>query len=176
MDEEVMQALQGYVAEQDAATYEKLRQALIDSPDYHPYAGGLDEVRSLFKAGEFQTALENLVPLMSNYLLSPEAHLLTSILLHKLGQESAARSGAGFHRLMLEGLLSTGDGSRERPYKVTHVSDEYDVLESFEKEMDTQVLIQEPGRSYDKLICRDQTEYWFDITDLVARQESLRAK
>ncbi len=176
MDESVIQALHEYAAEQNAAAYEKLRQALIDSPDYQPYKGGLDGVRSLLNAGDFETALRQLVPLMSNYLLSPEAHLLNYFLLHKLGLDDEAQSGAAFHRLMLEGLLSTGDGSRERPYKVTHVSDEYDVLESFGKEMGTQLLIPEPEHVYDKLICRDGTEYWFEITDLVARQKSLRAK
>ena len=176
MDEAVRQALHDYATQQDATTYEKLRQALIDSPDYCPYESVLDGVRSLFDAGECETALKNLVPRMSNYLLSPQAHLLTFYLLRELGHKRAARSAAAFHRLMLEGLLSTGDGSRERPYKVTHVSDEYDVLESFEKEVDSQSLIREPEHSYDKLICSDRTEYWFEITDLVARQESLRAK
>jgi hypothetical protein len=46
----------------------------------------------------------------------------------KQGGKDAARIEYQLANLCLEGILSTGTGTEDKPYLVLHVEDEYDVL------------------------------------------------
>ena len=63
-------------------------------------------------------------------------------------------------------ILATGDGSRERPYKVKSIKEEYDVLKYFEKELSMQGFL--PNESLDQMICKDGTVFYFDLSGAMA--------
>jgi len=69
----------------------------------------------------------------------------------------------------VQGILSTGDGTKQHPYVVTRTSDEYDVLQFLGKELESQSLLEEEDRQYDLLRCKDGSEMWFDVTDPLGR-------
>ncbi|MBI4748590.1 MAG: DUF4919 domain-containing protein [Acidobacteria bacterium] len=171
MDAQVLQAFDVYMLAPSAKTFDLLRQTFINSPAYDPYGSDLEEIYSLVDAGKFVSALNNLMALMPNWFLNPRAHILASVLHHKLGDEPAARMEAELSKLILEGILSTGDGSREQPFQVTRTDDEYDVIEFFGKKFGSQALIKEADRSFDNLTCEDGTTVWFNVTDLLASLE-----
>ena len=61
--------------------------------------------------------------------------------------------------------MATGDGSPERPFVVTHASDEYDLLACpLKTESKSQSSKHKSGRWYDVLECANGKTYWFDIT------------
>ncbi len=57
-------------------------------------------------------------------------------------------------------ILSTGDGSFERPYVVNSVAEEYLVLKYHGKTPLIQALMES---SLDRITCKDGTTYYFDI-------------
>jgi hypothetical protein len=62
-------------------------------------------------------------------------------------------------------IMKTGDGTRQHPYLVARISDEYDVLFALGKERGTQKLCSEKDRFLDVQICLDGTQVCFDVTD-----------
>lgn len=106
-----------------------------------------------------------MVPAMANYLLSPGAHLLLGDIYEKLGDEESARRERTIAIRCVKAILASGDGTADRPYLVTRVSDEYDVLAYLKKPMERQSLQQRGGRACDVMCCKDGSEIWFDISE-----------
>ena len=69
-----------------------------------------------------------------------------------------------FAQACLRGILASGDGSRASPYRVTHVADEYDVLEAKGKDFAEQRQISGDDGVFDLITCGDGTQLWFDVT------------
>ena len=67
---------------------------------------------------------------------------------------------------LVRSILATGDGSREHPYKVKSVKEEYDVLTYFEKKISMQGFL--PTESMDQMVCKDGTIFHFDISEAKA--------
>ena len=78
--------------------------------------------------------------------------------------------------IVLSYILKTGDGTRMKPYVVSRVSDEYDILNYYQMEIYDQELIAENGKDFDKIIVKQgkwkAPTVWFDISDM--RIASLR--
>ena len=103
-----------------------------------------------------------------NLLLSPLAHLLLSAALKEEGNEKAADLERFICFRCVDGIGLTGDGTRARPYLVLRTSDEYDMLNAQGKQFASQHLVHEGGKSYDRMVCADDSELWFDVTDMMA--------
>ena len=72
---------------------------------------------------------------------------------------------ANLHRVIkIKSILDTGDGSRERPYVVSSTTEEYLVLEHFNKTLMMQALVDIDGKRMDRMVCEDGTAYYFDIS------------
>ena len=106
---------------------------------------------------------------MPNLLLSPRAHLCAAMIAESEGDEERRRMEGAVAYACVQGILSTGDGTKQRPYVVTRTSDEYDVLQFLGKELESQSLLEEEDRHYDQLRCKDGSEMWFDVTDPLGR-------
>ena len=65
----------------------------------------------------------------------------------------------------IRGILSTGDGTADKPYQVTRVSDEYDVLGHLGILPQGQSLTLKNGKAFDRLQCGG-SELWFDVTSV----------
>jgi len=148
----------------DAYNYRQLFTAITESESYDPHSDPLEEVGKLHSEGKTEEALEMLSEAFPNLLLSPTAHQIAGFLHHKLGNEDGANMEMMISRACLEGILASGDGTQESPFEVLRVSDEYDLLQFLEKEMESQSLTEVDGRHFDVMQCKDGSEYWFDIS------------
>lgn len=144
-----------YLADPTPATLAAVRRAVRATPGFDP---GLvvSEVDDL-------AALQRLMP---GALLSPAAHGALAQSLARAGRQQAAARERLIARAALAGILATGDGSRERPWSVLRVSDEYDVLRSRRLRSTEQSLERDGSRHLDRHVCDDGSEAWFDVTEL----------
>lgn len=154
-----------FVQSPNRETFVALREKVISDAAYDPYSDEIHDAGELFENDKFEEALSKLQDAMPNLMLSPCAHNMIGYVHHKLGNSEAAQMEVIIGEACLQGILSTGDGSKANPYVVLRTSDEYDVLKHFEKSLKTQSLQNEGEKHFDLLQCTDGTEYWFDITD-----------
>jgi hypothetical protein len=176
MGEPVKVYLERFLREQTLETFMSLRDAMIQSPDYDPYDHYQSEAHALLGEGEFEKVTEYLTSKMPGWILNPGIHKLLSFALHKLGDEERARMEFLLARAFLNGILSTGDGSEARPYLVSSVTDEYDVLEHLGKSLRQQSLVENEGRRCDRFDCEDGSQIWFDVSaPLACFERKIRA-
>jgi len=170
MDDPILKALGAFASEPTPERYRILRDAATASPHYSPYSDNLGEVAIMLKQGGYEAADDLLRAGMANYLLTPTAHFMMAFVADKLGDERRRDMEAAIGRLLLQGILESGDGSREKPYLVTRIKDEHEVLSHLGKTMESQALVnEEDGRSMDQIQCADGTTYWFDISVMFAQ-------
>ncbi len=156
--------LKHYLADPSSENFRAVQETLAQSPEYAPYSGEPRDVYPLLEQGQFKTAQAQIMALMPNWFLNPGVHKLLSFISHQLGDEQSARFEFQLAMFLLEGILSTGDGSQARPYRVLHTADEYDILEHLDKQAERQSLAEKAGRYFDRQDCIDGTQLWFDIT------------
>lgn len=163
--------LMSYLKTPTSETFLKLREAVIEHPDFNPELTGLDDAERLFEQGDFKKVIEKLHSLMPGILLSPRSHMLWCLAADKLElKEEAAIEGHLYHAC-IDGYLSTGDGSRDKPYMVTSVADEYDILFAQKKELVQQSLRKHKGRYCDVLETKDGSSIWFDVHDIIEMED-----
>jgi hypothetical protein len=88
------------------------------------------------------------------------------------GQQSRAKREASLMAACLAGMKATGDGSRARPFVVTRISDEYDLIHSLGKTSSQQRLVFADGSHFDVHDLVDGTTIWFDISDIFGRDRT----
>ena len=156
-----------WVASRDAADLATLRDAVRRSPGFDP---GLDVVGAVSPAlaeGAHEEALATVEGLMPGAFLSPSAHAALAAARAGLGDDARAQAERRWQVLALESIRSTGDGSREHPWSVLRISDEYDVLRADRRTSREQTLVTVAGRSFDRHVCHDGSEAWFEVGRLV---------
>ncbi|MEO1529579.1 MAG: DUF4919 domain-containing protein [Planctomycetota bacterium] len=146
-------------------SYLAIRREIIGSDVYEPYSDEINTASELYTQEKVEQARKTIQNGMPNLMLSPRAHRFLGFLHHKLGDSHAAQVEMMIGDACVEGILSSGDGSQERPFIVTRTSDEHEVIEHLGKQLKQQSLTHDAGLHLDLLECTDNTEYWFDITD-----------
>jgi len=169
METAIRERLSCFAGAPSLETFEALRRELIKSPAYAPYSGDLRKLENLFQQKRHQEVIQAFQRSLPNLLLSPRAHLLAGIAHKELGQEQESKAEIMLMQLCLHGIQMTGDGTHERPFKVTSVSDEYDVLEAMQKKLQMQALSSAGGKPCDVLTLEDGTVLVFDISDCMAK-------
>jgi hypothetical protein len=158
-----------FIEEPTPDNYLRLRKLVLQDRSYRASATGFDDATLLIAQGRHTEAWTWLKGAVTSWLLSPKVHQLAAEVAHALHDaESERREVLAYYRC-IEGILGTGDGSRDRPYLITHAGDEYDLLEYLERKLRGQELVLSAGRSLERLDCQDGTELWFDLTDLHER-------
>jgi len=166
---EPKELFEAFLKEPTKESYLRVFEAVASAPSYNPYSRDLDEATDLMKDKKHKEAQEKLEKAMPNLLLSPRAHQFASIAAKGLGDDKKAESERDAAAACLKGILLTGDGSADRPYLVTRVSDEYDLLRHLKKGKKAQSLRNKDGKSYDVIDCADGSQVWFDITVVFGR-------
>lgn len=149
--------------------FHKVRKLVLNDKAYRASSTELDDAVMLIESGQRVAAQERLRAMHPGWLLSPRAHQLAAEVARSLGDHETERRETLIHERCVEGILNTGQGTRDAPYLVTHAGDEYDLLDHFERKFGRQSLVQDSGRSLEKIECQDGSELWFDLTDLHSR-------
>jgi hypothetical protein len=164
MEDAIVADLQQYLAEPTAERFMNLRAAVAESPGYAPYSSNLEGGWELFEEGQFEEAKSFLLSVLPNWILNPGIHKMLSFAWHKLGEEETAQYEFALAMAMVNGILSTGDGTKAQPYLVLHTKDEYDLLEYLGKRSVEQSVVEHGEEYYDRQTCGDGSEIWFDVT------------
>lgn len=157
-----------YLEEQTPESFLALRQSVLASPDYNPYSDELLEASELLDQGKFEGARERLHSMLGTWVLTPRVHFMLAFAHQKVGDRESAEMEEAIGALLLQGILSTGDGSEGAPYLVSRVADEYDALEYLDRPSRGQSLVGKEERRLDRHQCEDGSCVWFDVTDQMA--------
>ncbi len=144
--------------------FAQLRDALVLEPAYDFHADDEADLTECIERGDDAGAAAMRRQLMPNWLLSPRVHQLLGDAAQRSGDLETAQREHYFAQANLRGLLHSGDGSQARPFLVTHIADEYDVLQSLGKEFKSQRPVNTESGSFDIVTCGDGTDVWFDVT------------
>jgi hypothetical protein len=153
-----------FLANPSATTFLPLREAVIAAPEYDFYSDTLQELEDLVGAGNHAAATGMLPELMPNWLLSPRVHQLVGQAAAQLGDKDMAQREVYLAKACLQGLMQSGDGSEGRPYRVTHIDDEYEILNHLGKEVAEQGQVSTATGLLDHFVCTDDSELWFDVS------------
>jgi hypothetical protein len=164
MDEVTHAAFTRYLSDQSRDTFLELRELFSNSSTYKPYGSGLSTLISIVQSENYKEAKTLLSSIFSEMFLNPGVHNLASFVLSKLGSDDAAQFEHMLAFSLLRSILETGDGSKESPYLVLHVADEYDILAYLEKKPNQQRLERSGDKYFDIHECQDGSEIWFDVT------------
>lgn len=158
----------GYLQDPAPANFLALRTALLETPGFDPYSRDLSQAESFFASDQFEEAEQELRQRMRpSHVLSAGAHLKLALVYERLGRNAEMERERAIAIRCIEGILSTGDGSVERPYRVTRTSDEYDILAASNLTWANQTLRQSGGRRIDVIKTKEGSEVCFDVTDIL---------
>ena len=149
-------------------TFRAVRDVVVNHPGYDGYSRDLRAMEDAYEQKRFADVKDAFAKAQPNLLLSPAAHLLLSLTLKDEGNTKGSEMERFICYRCVEGIKLTGDGTQARPYLVLRTSDEYDMLNTLGKRLASQHLVHEGGKSFDKLVCDDGAELWFDITEMMA--------
>ncbi len=153
-----------FVKQPTRKNYLRVLKLVTSHPKYDPYSTVLDDVEGLLDKQRFQEALKRLDAAMPGLLLSPQAHQHAARAANGLHDAERTKKERSLAAQCIRGILATGVGSEKRPYLVTRVSNEYDVLRHLRKVSRGQGLRMNEGKSYDVIQCADGSDVWFDIS------------
>lgn len=128
----------------------------------------MQTVADLLAAGEAEAVIKHVHSWKSRAAFSPRAHYFAGEAHAQLAQWEQAECERLAFSACLQGILATGDGSRRKPYIVSQIPDEYDVLKLLGLTCVKQHLVQRGRRACDVLTCHDGSSIWFNISDLLA--------
>ena len=163
-----------YARRRDPAALARLRAAVRRSGNYRSDLDVRAQVNPLLARGAHAEVVDLVRGLMPGAFWSPAAHAALAAAFDGLGDTERAARERRTSVLALESVLATGDGTRERPWSVLRLSDEYDVLRARGRRSVRQELVTVHGRRADRHHCDDGTEAWFDLGWLDQVQEPAR--
>jgi hypothetical protein len=147
-------------------SYLDARRILVCRSSFDPTDFRVAEISMMAQAGDYESLLEVIQSLDEVFALSTRCNFLGAVAATELGETAIAQHYKTRLQSCLRGVFATGDGSQRRPYQVTFLSDERDVLQSLGKTAVSQQRVETISRVYDMLECSDDTMVYFDISHL----------
>lgn len=151
-----------YLRHQDPDRLSRLRAAVRRARTFDPDLDLAGELGDAMRRGEHVRVAETIAERMPGAALSPAAHVMLGAALRAMGDEASARREERMARLSVVSVLATGDGSRERPWSVLRVADEYDVMRARGLHPRGVSTTTTPGATLDKHDT-DGGEVWFAV-------------
>jgi hypothetical protein len=173
-DDPVIQAFWKLMFEPSVENLHAARYTLSRSPGFSPYAKDIYAMMILSKtSGDPNKIIKIYLNTMPNLILSPSAHRLAGVAFAAIGDEKTADFERKASHVLLNSLLSSGDGSKLKPYAVMRIADEHDILDAMGKKFKEQEFIMddENNRPLDVMTCSDGSKVYFDISLFYGRSE-----
>ncbi|MDO5737094.1 MAG: DUF4919 domain-containing protein [Propionibacteriaceae bacterium] len=156
-------ALNEWIDDPSAVRTDDLRDAIQCSANYSSGRELTSVVVPLLESGAFQEARNAVLSVMPGSFLSPAAHTALSRAYLGLGDDEAADRERSFARASLVSILNSGDGTRDSPWVVLRITDEYDVVAAMGTRVSTQSVEQRGSRVLDELTTEDGQALWFEL-------------
>ncbi|MER2512915.1 MAG: DUF4919 domain-containing protein [Nitrosomonas ureae] len=153
-----------FLQNQTLLNFLELRLQVLQCENFSPYANYEAVADSFFIQERFQEGATALQKFLPGNMLSFGLHSLLAYAYQKIGTIEEVQREISLAQAVMNGLLTTGDGSELHPYEITQISDEYDILRYLGKSSRNQMLVRTNDQIFDKHTCEDGTEIWFDIT------------
>jgi len=150
-----------FLSEDNLDAFEESRSSILDSAEYNGYSEDASTLGKMLSKGLYQDVVEFD---SINVQLSPSAHMFKSEAHQQLGNAGEAVKEAAFAERILIHLKQSGTGTREKPYLITTLSDERDILESLGEDKAGQSLQQDGGKKLDKIDCASGNSFYFNVT------------
>ena len=146
--EAVNRAFEAFVAKPTQENFLRAFQQTTAAENYEPYSIELDEIKDLVEDHKLPEAQARLKKAMPGQLLSPQAHFLASRVARSLGDATTAEKETSLGKKCLEEFSAPETAAAEKPYLVTRVSDEYDVLRELKKFSRQQAVLRKNGKVF----------------------------
>jgi hypothetical protein len=151
-------------------TFLAVRESIVADAGYDPYSDDLEMLDNLFVAEEYEKIADHKDV---NILLSPLAHLIKSVAYEKMEREEESQSEMYMWHTLVKSILLTGDGTMEKPYLVTRISDERDLLEHLQEVFTSQRLTHQGTQHLDCISTASGKDIYFDITECYKRMAGI---
>lgn len=158
--------------------FQSVADAWVDNPGPGTLAPLMDEIQAqpnyyvspdfsgavaALRSGDTAEALDELLALMPGAFLSPLAHSLLADVYDARYRDAEAVRERALARASLVTILSSGDGTLERPWIVLRISDEYDVLAQLGERCALQTPAEESHRVVDRIATVEGNTYYFEL-------------
>ena len=145
--------------------YQAVFDLLVASEHYRPRSQDVEDMEALLDQKKYNLVIEKYKSANPNYVLDPHAGMLVAAAHRNLGNTQLADVYTFNARHVCEAIRTTGDGTSDRPYRVTHLSSGVGFCEIIfaTKDFTTRTLIRD-RRHLLAVICADGPEVWFDTT------------
>jgi hypothetical protein len=173
-DDPVIHAFWKLMFEPSVENLHAARNTLSQSPGFLPYSKDIYAMMVLNKtSGDPNKIIEIYLNSLPNLILSPSAHRFVGAAFAAIGEVKHADFEKKVNHVLLNSLLSSGDGSKLNPYSVMRITDEHDILEAIGKTFKEQKFImdEEHNRALDVMTCSDGSKVYFDISLFYGRSE-----
>jgi len=147
--------------------YLRLRELLLESPDFSADMAELERLTRFCLAERGEEALRLADEMFPRWLLSSRFHYWAACAAEMTGDAEDAELERFLSTTCLEAILATGAGTRESPFVVTYPSDVRDVLLFRRLRIASQQLTEEADGFRDRVLCQGPLgkggrEVWFD--------------
>lgn len=158
------QLVESYLRTPTPATLSAVHRDISGGGNYDPELP-LERIAAPYlQERRYGELLPVLLELMPGAMLSPGTHQLLADCYDHVGQSRAADRERTLARIAVRAILTSGDGSYDRPWGVLRVSDEADALAQRGRTSRHVRYEQRGERLLDLHECDDGSEVWFDVT------------
>jgi len=148
---------------QDA--YLELRDLVIREDDFQWSSPVFDHLSHLASRAQFDDLIRVIDGLSSAWAICPRIHYLVAIGAEAMGDDEEVEIRHLAFHACIQGLLASGGGTEQDPYRPTYLCDELDVLTACRLMRKSQELICADDRRFDVVTTTCGQTVWFDITE-----------
>jgi hypothetical protein len=155
-----------------AQRYKRLRSEWLAAQALPEFALRLAELESLLSAecmtvSQLAAAQQLTRELQATGKLSLKWHRLAGALALQSGDTLRAELHKFAYEALVQALLATGKGTQKSPYFTIFTSDAPELAYATGHSVKSQSYIEHKERRFDVLLCENEREFWFDVTDLL---------
>jgi hypothetical protein len=156
--------IMNFLSNPSLATYEALRDRVIDLPSFRPEQSGDSRIWDLLEEGRIEEAEPIAEAARTEFLLSPATHVALGAIAQKKGDEGGSRLEFTFANNLRYALMETGDGSLDDPYVINRVSDSYGIVSWLKARPRSFGMTFHKGRLLDVITTPEQGPLYFDVS------------
>ena len=146
----------------------ELQKEVQAEADYCAAGSFVDQLADYCQRGRYETMFQLTERMPFAWVASPAAHLYASIASEQAGCPDDAELERFLTETIMQGLLGTGDGSADRPYRITYLSDCQDLLAYFSLNVEKQHLVRSPQGMMDVVTATNGDQICFLLGNLPA--------